>query len=203
MGKRLLILANSRKHSGRCVAGKDSEGNWVRITKCGEGAIPLSEALYYNVLNVVEFEGLVNMPSLNYNYHSENSVYTGATLLGALGLDRLDYFLDTPKTIFGPGRQLERDEAEKLDNSLLFVKVQNFNINWINCGSNGMKIRADFIYNGMHYTDISVTDAFVESRFKASGYSHSEKYDEAYITVSLGVPFYGRTYKLISGIIVA
>lgn len=204
MGKRVLILANSRKHTGRCVAGKDSDGNWIRLTKYGDGPIPIPEAANYNILNVVEFEGLVNRPSINNNYHTENSIYTGATLLGALSLDKLDVFLDKPMTIFGPDRLMDREDADKLDHSLLFVKVQKFNISWIYCGTaQGYKLRADFFYNGMHYTDISVTDVYAESRFNALGMAYSEKYEEAYITVSLGVPYFGRTFKLISGIIVA
>lgn len=203
MVKKLLILANSRKNSGRCVAGKDENGKWFRITKNGGGAIPTSEANHYDILKVVEFDGVVNKPGVKLTYHSEDSIYTGAKVLGTIDLENLDAYLDTPNTIFGPDRQLKWEDANKIGHSLLFVKVQNLSIERVDDGGSNIKLRAEFTYNGMLYTDISVTDAFFESKFKAFDYSHTEEYDEAYITVSLGIPYFGRTYKLISGIIVA
>lgn len=203
MVKKLLILANSRKNSGRCVAGKDENGKWFRITRSGGGAIPLCEAKQYDILKFVEFDGMSCKPSIKLNYHSEDCIYKGAKILGNFSPSDLDFYLDTPSTIFGSGRQLNWEDAKKLGYSLLFVKVQNLNIKWIDSGNGDMKLRADFNYNGTKYVNICVTDSNFESRFEASGYSHVETYDEAYITVSLGVPFFKRTYKLIAGIIAA
>jgi hypothetical protein len=202
MAKQIIILANSRKLSGRCVAGKDHEGQWIRITKGGHEPIPVSEAINYPIGSVIEVSGLVNTPSRTYNFHTENSIYNRTRYIGNFRRDLIDRFLDHPDDIFGEGRVLDEEEAQELDYSLLFVEVQNLRLYYRNYGQYGYKLRGDFEYNGITYTDISVTDSDTEARFANHRYPYSETYDRAYITISLGEIFNGGSYKLISGIII-
>lgn len=202
MGKQILILANSRKLSGRCIAGKDHAGEWIRLTKGGHKAVPVSEAISCDVLKVVEVEGLRSTPSREFNYHTENSVYTRVKSVATFDRNALEQFLDEPEDIFGIGRLVTEEEAQRLDYSLLFVSVQNLCIYLKDCGQYGCKLRGQFEYNGRTYTDISVTDSAVETRLANVGYPYAENYESAYITISLGEIFNGGAYKLISGVII-
>lgn len=202
MARQIVILANSRKLSGRCVAGKDSEGNWIRLTKGGHRPVPTSEAVNYPLAAVVEVEDLTNTPSPEYNFHTENSVYSRTRYVGNLRQNLIERYLDEPEDIFGTGRYLTEEDAQDLDYSLLFVEVQNLCLYYRDYGQYGYKLRGDFQYNGEEYTDISVTDSYVEERFRNFGHQYVVNYAEAYITVSLGEIFKGCSYKLISGVII-
>jgi hypothetical protein len=198
MSKRMVVLANSRKLSGRCVACKDEEGNWIRLTKNRHDPIPVQEAKNYGILKVLDVDGISSQPSSDFRYHSENTRYTNVTVVSKFDKVMLNKFVDYPNDIFGNGRCISELQAQRLDHSLLFVKVINLRI-YINSDD---KLRGQFIYNDKLYTDISVTDSAVEKRFKKYSYPHKEDYYEAYITVSLGEIYYDYAYKLISGVII-
>ncbi len=200
MIKDVIILANSRKLSGRCVAGKTTDGDWIRIVKNIHDPIMLHEARRYNLLQVLNIKGLVNRPSREFVYHTENYSYTEATSVGYYDPELLDNLLDNPTTIFGHGRCLSEVQVNRLQSSLLFVKVTNFVIYITN--DTKKKLRSKFTYNNIFYTDISVTDSVVEQSFANKQYPYREMYDEAYITISLGELYYEYAYKLVSGIII-
>jgi len=202
MSKKIVILANSRKLSGRCVAGKDEYGTWIRLTKNNDGPIPSMEARNYYMLKIVEAEGLINNPSTRFNYHTENSTYTTARPTGNLDLSLLDRLIDKPINIFGIGNYVNEVEAQELNESLIFVKVSKFTIYLKSSGQYGDKLRADFTYNKKKYTDMAVTDSISEEKFKDKRSPYKETYANAYITVSLGVLFNSCAYKLVSGIII-
>lgn len=200
MSENIVILANSRKLCGRCVAGKKSDGTWIRLTKVGGAPIPISEASKYRMLSFIEVEGLLNRPSQEYNYHTENSIYRNAIMGSNLRGLTIDGLLDHPDDIFGTGRCINEDEAQELNQSLLFVEVENLCISKEAGGNYRDKLRGSFVYNGNMYTDISVTDSVFEQRFSIRRSPYYETFPDAYITISLGEPFKGYAYKLISGI---
>ncbi|MDD2376423.1 MAG: hypothetical protein PHD15_03685 [Clostridia bacterium] len=198
---KIVILANSRKLRGRCVAGKDLKGNWIRLVKNLHDPIPASRAIHLEMLKIFEVEGIVNKPSVKYNYHTENSNYTRTTLLGNLGRTQLDNLVDNVPNIFGTGKQMSEVEAQKLNYSLIFVKVSNFQIYYKDGGQYPDKLRGSFNYRGVLYTDIAVTDSLVEERLSNFRAPYSEMHAEAYITISIGEIFNRNAYKLISGIV--
>lgn len=203
MGRKIVILANSRKLSGRCVAGKDADGNWIRLTKISHNPVPVSEARNYGMLKIVDVDGITNRPSREFKYHTENSTYTRASVTGNFDAALLDRLVDNPPDVFGVGgNYVDEDDAQELRNSLLLLKVSNLRIYLKDFGDYGIKLRGQFSYNGQIYTDISVTDSSVEQRLRNVAYPYSENYDEAYITISLGEIFRGAAYKLISGVII-
>ena len=198
---KIVILANSRKLGGRCVAGKDSNGNWVRLVKHVHDPIPVGEATDLGMLKVFEVEGIINRPSSSYNYHTENYSYGKIKLLGYLDKSKLDMLVDDVAHVFGNGSKMSEVEAQKLDYSLLFVKVSNLRIYYKSSGNYRDKLRGQFSYKGIQYTDIAVTDSLVEERLSNRRYPYSELHQEAYITVSIGEIFNNNAYKLIAGVV--
>ena len=197
----IVILANSRKLGGRCVAGKDSNGNWIRLVKHVHDPIPVDEAIALGMLKVFEVEGLVNRPSGSYNYHTENFSYGKVKLLGDLDKSKLDTLVDDVAHVFEDGSKISEIEAQKLNYSLLFVKVANLRIYYKSSGNYRDKLRGQFSYRGVVYTDIAVTDSLVEERLSNRRYPYSELHQEAYITVSIGKIFNNNAYKLIAGVV--
>jgi hypothetical protein len=200
MPDHIVILANSRKLSGRCVAGKNSDGTWIRLTKQNGAPIPVTEARNYHMLNFFDVDGLVNRPSQEYNYHTENSTYTRTFQSRNYDNVTLESLLDYPDDIFGIGRRVDEDTAQELDSSLLFVEVEDLCISKENGGSYKDKLRGSFTYNGIFYSNIAVTDSVFEYNFSARRCPYQENYPIAYITISLGELFQGYAYKLLSGI---
>ena len=198
---KIVILANSRKLRGRCVAGKYENGEWVRLVKNQHDPIPVREAINLGMLNVFEVGGIVNRPSAEFNYHTENSSYTTTTFLGGLDVSKLDKLTDDVAYIFGTGSKMREAEAQKIDYSLLFVKVSNLQIYYKDGGQYPDKLRGQFSYRGVLYEDIAVTDSLIEERLSDFQFPYSEFHQEAYITVSIGEIFNGHAYKLISGVV--
>lgn len=198
---KIVILANSRKLRGRCVAGKDSKGNWIRLVKHVHDPIPLDEATALGMLKVFEVDGIINRPSAAFNYHTENSSYGSIRLLGGLDRAELDRLVDDVAYVFGTGKQVSEVEAQKLDYSLLFVKVNNLRIYYKSSGNYRDKLRGQFSYRGVLYDDIAVTDSLVEERLSNRRAPYSEVHAEAYITVSIGEIFNNNAYKLIAGVV--
>ena len=200
MTENIVILANSRKLNGRCVAGKNSDGVWIRLTKTNGVPIPIAEARNYKMLSIFKVEGLVNRPSEDFNYHTENSTYTRVSVAGDYHNSTFRDLLDYPDDIFGPGKRVDEDLAQELEESLLFVRVENLYISKEDGGIYKDKLRGRFIYNRIHYNDIAVTDSNVERAFSTRRCQHQEYYPTAYITISLGELFQGYAYKLLSGV---
>ena len=202
MNKRIAILAHSRKLGGSCVAGKDKDGTWYRITKRNSGPIPLIESRKYGMLNILEVSDVILAPSNKYKYHSENVTYGNVAVAGKINTDILDKLVDEPDDIFGVGRCVSESEAQLLNESLLIVKVSNFSIYLVRNGVDKPKLRGMFTYKGVVYSNISITDTSTEECFVNITYPHQERHEEAYITISLGEIFNENAYKLISGILI-
>jgi hypothetical protein len=43
--KKIICLANSRKLQKHCVAGKDSDGNWIRLVNPGGSELALEDII--------------------------------------------------------------------------------------------------------------------------------------------------------------
>lgn len=194
----IIILANSRKNGGRCIAGKNLEGQWRRLVKPGDRPIPDYESNIFSLGNMVSLHGIAPDVSLN-NYHSENVRYSIARLLSRD--NEISDLLDEPESIFGVASKISYDQAQRLTSSLLFVRVKDLSI-YTTCYYQKKKVRCDFVYNNISYCDLPVTDSYAESHFKNSDNNNDEVYPSAYVTVSLGEVYQGYAYKLVSGIFI-
>ncbi len=202
MTKNVLILANSRKLRGRCVAGKDEDGNWIRLVKPNGISIPTDEANDLNILYIYIVKGLQYEEGVC-EYHTENHTYASYKLVDSLSAEsQIIKYLDNPLNIYGSTRRkLYPNEFCNFDKSLLLVKVNNLLIQKVRT-QYGVRNRCNFVYNNMDYLDFSLTDPKYEENFKLHDIGYEENYERAYLTISLGEPYDdGCAYKLVAGVI--
>ena len=220
MDKVFVCLANSRKTSGRCIAGKETVGG-----KIGAWVRPISEREHHEISEVdrryddgttaqvfdiigVKFKGKAAHPSQEENYTIDDGFYWGNN--GRFSGD-LDDLLDTPNSLWQNGyfsySGLNDRVSELLivspGQSLFFISPDNFEIvvrvEGAEFGNGKKKVRARFHYNGVQHF-ISVTDPAVETIYLAQGEGVYKPKGRIYMTVSLGEPWDGYYYKLAAGI---
>ena len=202
MHEKIVIVANSRKLNGRCVAGKTLDNRWVRMVKPNGESVPDLEAQELEVLGVYNVEGIEFEKDFEVPYHTENHTYTTFSKIGYINqVDELMKLIDRPDVIFGSLRRcIPKCQADLLDNSLLFIRVKNVVIKKVQT-EYGVKKRCDFEYNGDCYVDFSLTHPYYEELLDNKPVGYSQSYEDCFLTVSLGVPFNGYAYKLVASII--
>lgn len=216
--KEILILANSRKRGGRCVAGIDiTNGRWVRpVSDSPHGEVLAIERRYRDgsepkLLDVVSIPLLRRSPS---DYQTENWLLDpdyywgwkrtdGPESLESL-VDDLDLWpCNAPETRFDLNNRVSIDEAASLTDSLRLIRVRDlrFRLYEPGAGYEGSKrrVQASFTHQRIEYR-ARVTDPTVERDYLAR---QDGWYDvgDAYLTVSLGEPWEGYVYKLVAGVI--
>lgn len=201
MSRDIVILANSRKLRRRCVAGKDiNTGEWIRLVADQDGnGLSLDTARNINCLSIYHVEGLRHVNDHGNPFHTENHLYVATRYLGNVANEgELIDLLDDPEYIFETcDKKIPIEVVSELGYSLQFVEVQDLYMGYDTWG----KLRANFSYNGNRYAGIPITVPEVEARFENRGAHHVERYDYAYVTLSLGVIFEGYSYMLFSGLI--
>jgi hypothetical protein len=221
IGKKIVCLANSRKHSGRCIAGKEvlpsGYGAWVRPTSSRPlGEISEEERRYEDgtsprLLDIIEIPMIGAAPLL---YQSENYVIdqnyywvkTSELLwndLKNLVDEPASLWLNGDSTYHGKNDRVSLDNASKLNNSLYLIKPENLLLRVRKEGmefeSPKRRVRGHFTYQNVQYGFI-VTDPHAERIFLAKPDGDHEL-ERTYLCISLGEPFNGACYKLIAAII--
>ena len=217
--KEIICLANSRKYSGRCIAGKElidgRIGEWVRpIGNSETGELSLKEICYRDG-NVPQLLDVVAVPLARHtphsyqteNYHLDKGVWVGRHSFPPADLTKLCDPVDSLwRNGYSSGSGLndripEKIAQEQIRSSLLFIRPQWARV-VVEEGANLLqRLRAEFHFAGQEYR-LPVTDPEVENRYlgKPVGcYPLSDKY--LYFTVSIGEPYEGYCYKLVAGII--
>lgn len=217
--KQIVCLANSRKFSGYCVAGKEllreGFGGWIRPVGTGEtGELTLEETGMKNgrtpkLLDIVtvHLKGIRPHP-----YQLENHciacvpwVWNGtlpSSQIASLCDDVDQLWTNGYHSRYGLNDRVPRDLVEKVaSSSLLFVRPDRL---WIIVGEglNGLnKIWTQFTYNGSTYC-LSVTDPVVEAQYlPMERGEYPVNAHQPFVTVSISEPFEGFCYKLAAGII--
>lgn len=221
--KTILCLANSRKTSGRCIAGRElvggKLGNWIRPVSAREHA-ELSEedrrfqnGLDPRVLDVIRIPMLEPRP---HGFQVENHLIDARyywTLEGRATWDQVRAAVD------GAGRPLWNNlsssysglhdrvaeaSADPADGSLRLIEVSNLEINVAVEGAefdNGKrKVRGRFTHGGVQHF-LSITDPSIERKYFA-GPDGVYPVGGAILCISLGEPYLGNAYKLIAAVIV-
>ena len=219
--KRIVCLANSRKLHGRCVAGKELQGEnpgrWIRPVNAREyEEVSEYERQYQDgsdpqVLDILRIPLLDPRPK---GYQQENwlldpnnywvKVGRGEwklleSLADALG----PLWINGHSTYNGRNDKIPLSEASALDSSLRLIRVDGLKL----CvfkpgeafGNLKRRVQGRFKYDGTEYR-LWVTDPIYEKSYLARSDGQYEV-GESYLTVSLGEPHNDACYKLIAAVI--
>lgn len=221
--KEIIILANSRKTSGRCVAGKTIDGQWVRpVSKRASSEISESDRSYQGGKKAAPLDvaRIGFLSAKVHPYQPENHlIHDGHYWVLKDTVDRAATFglLDTPTSLWTTGdssysgvndRILEASAPKVIEafgGSLQYIRVEDLRVNvsqeGIAFGDQKMKVRGHFTYNQSKYA-LMVTSPYLEDFFKGKG---AGTYDvgEVWMCISVGEPYNGYAFKLIASIIYA
>jgi hypothetical protein len=209
-----ICLANSRKYGERCIAGievkqngnyweivhKSNRPKWLRPVSDSEfGSVSPALVGCMNLLNIVEIEIIACMPR---GYQSENVLFDPKSLhvLGSItatwnNLSKLSNAHDF--SIFaGHGRAIHRDKMAGVDYSLALIEARDVRIRVRD--DNG-HLRAEFIYGQYHY-DLPITDVNFIEKYTLNE-AVLEDANHVFLSISLGIEFEERYYKLVAGIV--
>lgn len=211
----LLVLANSRKLNGRCVAGIDIEsGRWIRPVGSGEhGAVTLRERRVAGrdpgLLDVIQIElgRAVPLPYQRENFKITPEPWSFVRRASVGDLRLLDDLYECGPELFGNfGDRLPEIQfsAHQPARSLTLVKPQQLRFA-IATFDGRRRNRIRFALQGTPY-DLAVTDPQVERILRGLEIGSYAAGDlglspNASLTVSVGEPFHGDCYKLVAAVL--
>jgi hypothetical protein len=220
--RKILCLANSRKMSGRCLAGKEIAqehlGGWVRPIsdrehqEISEEDRRYKDGRYAKLLDIIAIPMIEPRPRL---YQSENHLIDANIYWECVGRATWDQVAGAVDSVNGPlwingystyngcNDQVPETIASTFQNSLLLINPTRLNI--IVAEEGGIfaaakrRVRADFLLNGERY-NLVVTDPWMERRYLSSA-DGVFAVETSRLCISLGEIFQGFTYKLVAAII--
>jgi hypothetical protein len=221
--KTIVVLANSRKASGRCVAGKELIGNafegWIRpVSLRPAGELSEADRQFQDgtdprLLDVVEIPMSRHLP---HGFQAENHAIddnsywvckrkcTPAELNAAVDSTATKLWDNSsPSTANGLNDRVADALAANLQGSLLLIEVPELTIGIAIEGAHfnnaKRKVRGAFTYRGIRYI-LTVTDPVIELEYLQK---NDGEYDAgpAKLCISLGDSFQGYAYKLIAGVL--
>jgi hypothetical protein len=192
----IMILANSTKKGGFCVAGKDIRTNrWVRIVGRPDGSALYSNQIAYNDLankrQEIPYEPFYKIIRLDLGdavplRHQPENVLIGQKTWQEIS-DNYNITYDTPVDLWGMGDRIKAGDIEqgsvRITQSLYLIQVTDlrFYVNNFNAK------RAYFQYGKNSY-DLSATmNPRIFCDIVNGTRSHSDT-----LTVSLGEPFFNE-----------
>lgn len=215
--KRFVCLANSRKFSGRCVAGIELTaaglGDWVRpVSNRPSEELSIEERRYQNgrdvqVLDLIDVQLRQPRP---HACQTENHVidddcfwvragtYPATKLLKAAKTAG-PLWVDGYRSYNGENDRIPLPIADQQSSSLLLVGPQWAKI-VVGPGLKKRQVRIRFQLTNARYC-FTVTDPRVETEFLAKQDGEYEYGSQVLVCVSLGEPFDGFRYKLAAAVI--
>ena len=216
--KRIICLANSRKMSGRCVAGLELErgriSGWIRpVSSRPHGEISLydqnlADGSEPSLLDILEIHMLEPCPDgcQTENHLIDDEHYWGKT--GVFPRQHLLQYCTAPNPLWvngfrsmsGINDRIPEWRAKSLPNSLVLIEPRQLTIE-VRQGYGGRKqVRADFRVSGETY-NLGVTDPAIERQYSFLGEGQYAYRPPAVACVSIGEPYKGYCYKLVASII--
>ena len=220
-GKTIVCFANSRKTSGRCIAGKEwqhgAPGEWVRpVSTRATHEISGEERRYENgrdpqLLDIVLVPCEIHQPL---PHQRENHVIASGYYWvpqGTLAWKEISGWLDRPSTLWGTGQGSYTGLNNRVvigqedGSSLYLVAVEHLRLlvgrKAPEYPDSKRAVRGELSYRGTTYR-MDVTDPAIERTYlgQADG-----QYDIArpVLCVSLGDSYQGYFYKLVAGVLYA
>ena len=224
--KRILCLANSRKNSDRCVAGREvtlaGAGPWIRPVGDERGKAVSEKERQYKDGEDPKLLDVIDVPLVRAVPHAcqvENWLLSPNDkwrCVGQAGWTELLQFTETPATLWVNGRSTfhaQHDEipqavADKLPGSLFLIRVDRVHLHAFakqgTFGNDKRRMQARFMHAGVVYA-LWVTDPVVDSQYLARPEGQYQL-GECCLTISLGEPFEKNNgqwyrYKLVAAII--
>lgn len=206
--REILILANSRKHSGHCIAGIDLDsGEWVRPINDPRVSRPNSTAfldedlkeLYGDpfgpqLLDCVYMEFSKEIPEI---YQPENELIkrTEWEFINKLPVESLDEFIDPDpcEWLCNPREKMDRISRIKMESNPVSSSLTLLHLNEADnepkmlhsiTAYGSPQTRLSFTYEGIHF-NLSLTDKSVLQK----RYSDEKMLEDFYLTVGIGELF--------------
>lgn len=224
--KRILCLANSKKHSGRCVAGREvtpvGPGPWIRPVSARSGEeVSENERQYQNgadpkLLDVIDIPLIREVPHAcqRENWLLDPSYYW--TRVRQADWTEVLRFAEAPATLWVNGHrtyhglhdEIPQALADTLPGSLYLIRVDRVDLHVFApqeaFGNPKRRVQARFTHAGVDYA-LWVTDPVVEREYLARP-DGDHRLGECCLTISLGEPFQKNNgqwyrYKLVAALI--
>jgi hypothetical protein len=219
--KRIVCLANSRKLSGRCVAGIEIEKGrrvgWIRPVSAREHEEVSEQERQYEDGSDPRVLDLLDVPLIRAQpraYQRENWLLdpahywkkTGriswsdlAGLVDPIG----QLWIDGDSSFNGANDRVPLESAARLVDSLRLIRVDRIVLAVFAPGeafdNPKRRVQGRFVHAGTEYR-LWVTDPRYERKYLAQQ-DGDHGLGECFVTVSLGEEYKGRCYKLIAAII--
>ena len=216
-----ICLANSRKTSGRCIAGKevlrDGFGDWIRpISARPTGELSEEERRFVDggdpsVLDVIE---VFMMEPRAHGYQVENHLIDDKfywRLERKAGWDDVQgcvekingpIWSNNSSSYNGTHDRVSEAEAAYIQSSLKLIKVGDLTVKvaveGAEFGNGKRKVRACFSLNGEFYR-LAITDPIIERRYLVRE-NGLHDVGEAILCISLGELYEEYAYKLVAAI---
>lgn len=216
--KRMVCLANSRKLNGRCIAGKEYEsGQWVRPVSAREHEeVSEYERQYEDgsdprVLDILDVPLLEARPKdfqrenwlLDPEHYWERQGQVSWDALEKLADPVGPLWLNDSSTHNGLNDKVGLESVEDIQSSLRLVHVESVELAVFSpgeaFGNSKRRVQGRFRHDGIAY-HLWVTDPTYERAFLERN-DGEYAVGESYLTISLGEPYQGSTYKLIAAVI--
>jgi len=221
--KKIVCLANSRKLSGFCVAGKeliDNEiGEWVRpVSKRPSEELRPNE-IRYKYWKKPKLLDIINIPLIKHipnSYQTENYLIDDRqkwVKIGTLKKTALRNLCDDVDSLWINGHSSQKGKNDKIPqeiaeknifSSLLFIKPDSFSIivGYKNQSYNELKrVWADFIFKEINYR-LTITDPVIEKKFlRKKNKTYYIGKNDLFLCISLSRPFHGFDYKLVAALL--
>ncbi|KKR03547.1 MAG: hypothetical protein UT30_C0026G0007 [Candidatus Uhrbacteria bacterium GW2011_GWF2_39_13] len=217
--KTIVCFANSRKTSGRCIAGKewhkDRLGGWVRpISIRNTHEISKKEMQYENgcdpqLLDIIQINYQAPCPSKHQqeNHLIDSEYYWEKK--GRMTFNNVLPWIDTPRTLWSIGQSSYSGENDRIPvgeedgTSLLLITIDKLNIHvgrkTLDYPDSKRAVLGDFEYHKHNYR-IGITDPFIEQKYLAMPDGQYE-IGKPLLCVSLGDVYKGYYYKLIAAVL--
>jgi hypothetical protein len=219
--KRIVCLANSRKLSGRCVAGKELVNGkavgWLRpVSARPSEEVSEREREYEDgsdprVLDIIDIPLIEPRPK---GYQTENWLLDPQTYWGRAGQaswSDLTRMADSPTTLWANGNSTYHGRNDKvsiavastLTCSLFLLRLKSAILRVFApseaFGDPRRRVQAVLVHEGVEYR-LRVTDPVIEREYLALA-NGEHAIGECLVTISLGEPFKDDCYKLVATII--
>ena len=220
--KRIVCLANSRKLSGRCIAGKelsnDAPGRWIRPVSAREGEEVSEYERQYEDGSDPRLLDIINVPLLKSKpkaYQKENWLLDPNLYwkkdgcmhwrdLAQLTDPVEPLWLNGQHTVNGMNDKIPLSLAGNSDSSLRLIQIDALTLSVFKPGeafdNPKRRVQGCFRHDEVEYR-LWVTDPYYERAYLAKPDGKYQIDESCFLTVSLGEPFHDAYYKLIAAII--